>query len=111
MSNVFNTEYNPIPQGVLAVGPASFANNFFGLAGNFLASQANITASQNNYIAAAQVNANALAAGSIQNTNQYFFGLAHSQTQYLNNIGMAYTQVAQTAANKIRKGGFLSKIF
>lgn len=96
---------------VQAVGPASFANNFFGLANNFLASQANITAKQNDYLQAAQMNANALTAGSIQTTNQYFFGLANSQTQYLNNIGMVYAQAAQTAASKIRKGGFLSKLF
>lgn len=108
---VTSTGWNPAPIGFTAVAPASFGNNFFGLANNFLSTQANITASQNNYLVAAQQNANALTAGSIQTSNQYFFGLANAQTQYLNNIGMEFARAANTAASKIRKGGFLSKLF
>lgn len=97
--------------GVPAIGPSSFANNFLGFAQNFLTSQMNVTARQNDYVQAASLNAAALTAGSITQANSYSYGLFFQQSQFLNNLGMAYADVAKTAVNKMSGGGIFSSLF
>ncbi len=100
------------------IATPTFAQGFFAMGSAFLQNQFAQTARQTDFVFAAKQNSDALVAATLQNTNQYFFGLVNSQSQMLNNIGTGFTEVAKIsaqaqliAAQRIKKPGFLSKLF
>lgn len=89
------------------INTSSFADQFMGLASNMLNRQMAITARQADYVNAASENALAFTAAASFQTQQYYYGLAHEQTRYLNAIGNRYADIAQKAVKKMGSGGFL----
>lgn len=90
-----------------AIDPNTFANNFFGMTNNMLNMQMVQTQRASDTVAAASQNGMALVNASANQANMYYYGLAHQQTAFSNQIGQTYAGIAKKAAKKIGRGGLL----
>lgn len=85
----------------------TFGNNFLDMANTMLKAQMLQTKRASDQVTAVSENSLAIVQATSQTANAYYYGLAHQQTAFSNQIGMAYASIAKKAAKKMGRGGFL----